>query len=138
MMHDIDILEPWGSSGPSAWCETEGAYVRRLRPGVGEIRLRPYVDLSAGDADMIIRTIETMQASCVLMDHRAPHSFSFQAQMAFFHQRTAHKLALWVDLREPCVAAASHMAMILRPTCRARLFYTREQASDWLHAECSA
>ncbi|HHP7239530.1 hypothetical protein [Longibacter sp.] len=136
MIHNKDSLEPGVSCGQSAWCETEGAYIRHLGPGVGEIRLRPYVDLSASDAEMIIRTIESMQASCVLMDHRAPHSFSFQAQMAFFHQKTTHTLALWVDMREPCVAAASHMAMILRPTCRARLFYTREQASDWLHAEC--
>lgn len=132
------VWSPYGTSrlrrGP--WCLTKKAEIRQITPEVGEVRLKPYVEVEKQDATMIVQTIRNMNASCILVDHRAPHSVNFQAQLAFFHQRTMRAIALWVDMRAACVAAASHMASMIRPTCSARLFYTREQAASWLHEQC--
>jgi hypothetical protein len=117
---------------------TKKAEIRQITPEVGEVRLKPYMELEKQDAAMIVETVRNMNASCVLVDHRAPHSVNFQAQLAFFHQRSMTAIALWVDMRAACVAAAAHMASMIRPTCSARLFYTREQAAAWLHECCPA
>ena len=122
----------------SLWCVTDKAEIRQLSPDIGELRLKPYVDVEKEDAALILQTIREMGASCVLVDHRAPHSVNFQAQLAFFHQRTMTTIGIWVDMRAPSVAAASHLASMIRPTCSARLFYTRKQAAFWLHEQCEA
>jgi len=111
--------------------------VRKISSDIGEVRIQEYSEIMGHEAKAVFRTLTALDLPCVLVDHRVPHSMSFQAQLALRQQRTAQALALWVDRRPLSVSVAEHLATIVRPTCAVRLFYGRDEAAAWLRDACA-
>lgn len=104
--------------------------------GLIRVGLQPQVEVTASDAVALLSTIRFLapEPALVLLDHRAPHWFSFEARLLLSRSPHIRALALWAGRPFNATAAEDLVATPGR-AYPAAVFSAEEEAVQWLRAQ---